>query len=165
MRFPTKEALFAAVGERTAAQSAGQFDAYAPKGATTEEQLVEVGVYVLERLLANETIEFMRMSAAEARRFPELVTVGSRARERGARAVAQALREIGQRAGAESFLAFAPERLAETAGFFIDLVVARLLLRALFGEDLKALRGEIGEQVTRSVRFFLDACRRNKIKP
>jgi len=55
--------------------------------------------------------------------------------------------------------AFAPERLTSTTQFFQDLVLLPLVLRALFGEKLKQLRAEIGPHVTRSVAFFLAACR------
>ena len=56
--------------------------------------------------------------------------------------------------------AFAPERLPETARRFLDLVVLPMLVRALFGEDLTALRAEIGHHAARSVAFFLAACGR-----
>ena len=163
-RFPTKEALFAAVGARNAAHAAGRFETYTPEGGTTEERLVDLGVNILERLLVADTIDFMRMSAAEARRFPELAKVGSRAREGGAKAVASVLRNEAQSKEAASFSAFAPERLAETTNFFIDLVVARLLMRALFGEDLILLRAQIREHVIRGVGFFLEACRPGSAK-
>jgi len=35
-------------------------------------------------------------------------------------------------------------------------------LRALFGEDLKALRADIGPHVARTVAFFLAACRHGR---
>jgi hypothetical protein len=41
----------------------------------------------------------------------------------------------------------------------MDLVFFPLILRALFGEEPDALRGEIRQQVARSVKFFLAACR------
>ncbi len=157
-RFPTKEALFAAVGARNAAHNAGRFETFTPKGETTEERLADLGVNILERLLVADTIDFMRMSAAESRRFPELAKVGSRAREGGARAVASVLSNEAQSKEAGNFPGFAPDRLAETTSFFLDLVVARLLMRALFGEDLDSLRPQIREQVTRSVSFFVKAC-------
>ena len=49
----------------------------------------------------------------------------------------------------------AKDRLVETTGFFVDLVVARLLMRAVAGEELQALRNEAGKHVPLSVRFFL----------
>jgi len=46
-----------------------------------------------------------------------------------------------------------------TTRFFQDLVVFPLAMRALFGEQLKELRAEIGPHVKHSVAFFLAACR------
>jgi hypothetical protein len=43
------------------------------------------------------------------------------------------------------------------------LVVLPLVIRALFGEKLKQLRTQIGPHVTRSVAFFLAACRHGGI--
>ena len=43
--------------------------------------------------------------------------------------------------------------------FFQDVVLFPLVLRALFGEKLKQLCAEIKPHVTRSVAFFLAACR------
>jgi hypothetical protein len=54
---------------------------------------------------------------------------------------------------------FAPERLTSTAQFFLDLIVIPILVRALFGEKINALREEIGPHVARGVAFFLAACR------
>jgi hypothetical protein len=55
--------------------------------------------------------------------------------------------------------AFAPEHLATTVRFFLDLIAVPMLLRALFEVDLKALDAEIDAHVARSVAFFLAACR------
>jgi hypothetical protein len=46
----------------------------------------------------------------------------------------------------------------ETARRFLDLAVLPMLMRALFGEDLAALRAEIEPHAARSVAFFLAAC-------
>ena len=160
-RFPTKEALFAAVVARNAAKVRAGFGSQAPSGATIEERLANVGTNVLKGLLVSDTIDFMRLSAAEARRFPQLAGVGRMARERGAQAVIQVLTEVAHTDEIGTFPAFAPERLETTTQFFIDLVVERLLMRALFGESLKLLRAEIDAHVPRSVAFFLAACRHN----
>jgi len=37
--------------------------------------------------------------------------------------------------------------------------VLLMLMRALFGEDLTALRDEVGPHVAPTVRFFVAACR------
>ena len=135
------------------------FESQLPAGATIEERLVSVGTDILGRLLVSEVIDFMRLAIAEARRFPDLANVGRMARERGAQAVTQVLSKTAHLDEIEKYSAFAPEFLAATTGFFIDLVVARLLMRAVFGEDLKLLRAEIDSHVARSVAFFLAACR------
>ena len=154
-RFPTKEALFAAVAMRNAAKVRSGFESQAPAGATIEERLVGVGTDILKRLLVSDVIDFMRLSTAEARRFPDLASVGRMARERGAQAVTQVLGDVAHSDEIGTFPAFAPDRLATTTQFFIDLVVAPLLMRALFGESLKLLRAEINTHVARSVAFFL----------
>jgi AcrR family transcriptional regulator len=159
-RFATKEALFAAVGNRNAANVRGNFESYVPKGTTLKERLVSVGTEVLNRLLVSEAIDFMRLAVAEVRRFPELGNVGRMARERGIHAVAAVLKEVASSVESTAFPAFAPDRAAETTQFFIDLIVERHLIRALFGESIPALRAEIDTHVERCVAFFLAACRR-----
>jgi AcrR family transcriptional regulator len=158
-RFPTKEALFSAVVMRNAANVRARFQSQVPAAGTLEHRLVSIGANILESLLVGEIIDFMRLAAAEARRFPELANVGRMARERGAQAVARVLSEVAQSGEVENLPALGPERLASTAGFFMDLVVARLLMRAVFGEDLKSLRAGIKTHVTNAVPFFLAACR------
>ena len=158
-RFPTKEALFKAVASRNAANVRARFSSEAPTGATIEERLSGVGENILERLFASDAVDFMRLSIAEARRFPELVNVGRMARERGAEVVTGILRDVAASDEIGRFPAFAPTRLTATTQFFLDLVVARLLMRALFGEDLRKLRAEIHAHVASSVAFFLAACR------
>jgi hypothetical protein len=59
--------------------------------------------------------------------------------------------------------AFAPERLATTARFFLDLVVVPFMLRALFEVNPKTLQAEIGPHVARSVASFLAACRHDGV--
>jgi hypothetical protein len=102
----------------------------------------------------------MRLSIAEARRFPDLASsVHRMARERGLEAVARLLADAAQSDEFGRLPAFAPQRLAATAEVFLDLVVLPLLLRALHGEQLKALCAEIEPHVAQSVAFFIAACR------
>ena len=163
-RFPTKEALFTAVGMRNAANIRARFESQLPTGGTIEERLVSLGTNILERLLVSEVIDFMRLAVAEARRFPDLANVGRMARDRAAQAVTQVLSEVAHSGEIRKFPAFAPEYLATTTRFFMDLVVVRLLMRAVFGEDLKLLRSEIHPHVARSVVFFLAACRHTGVR-
>jgi len=81
------------------------------------------------------------------------------AHERATEAVARLLAEVPQSDDFGARSAFAQERLATTTVFFRDLVLMPLILRALFGEKLEALRVEVGPHVARAVAFFLAACR------
>ncbi len=80
------------------------------------------------------------------------------ARERQTEAVTQLIADFVECDGRNALPAFSLDRLPSTARQFLDVVVLPLLLRALFGEDLTALRAEIGPHVTGSVAFFLVAC-------
>jgi len=161
-RFPTKEALFTAVAMRNATSVRAGFESFTPSGITLEERLVSIGTEVLKRLLSSDAIEFMRLAVAEARRFPELAKVGGLMRQRGAHAVAQALIEATRADATCSSSAFAPGRLEKTTQFFIDLVIERFLIRALFGEHLKVLRAEMDAHISNTVAFFLAACRHSE---
>jgi hypothetical protein len=110
--------------------------------------------------LVSDTVDLMRVSIAESRRFPDLASsVHRMACQRGEEPVARLLGEAAQSDELASLPAFAPERLAATTQFFMDVVFMPMILRALFGEKLDALRAEIGPHVARSVAFFLAACR------
>jgi len=158
-RYPTKEALFAAVGMRNAANVTARFSGYAMAGGTLEERLLSVGRDMLKRLLVDDVVDFMRLAAAEARRIPGLANYGRKARERGVEAALEALREAAGPEDIERFPALAAEHLPATAQVFVDLVVGRLLMRALVGESLKLVRSEVDAHVTRSVAFFMAGCR------
>jgi AcrR family transcriptional regulator len=158
-RFPNKEALYAAVVMRNVASVAGRFADHIPAGTTIEERLTGLGATFLDRALVADTVGLMRAGISEARRFPELAnSVHRMARRRGEETVGRVLGEVAQSDGLGSLPAFAPERLATTTHFFVDLVFIPMIMRALFGEKLKSLRAEIGPHVARSVGFFLAAC-------
>jgi AcrR family transcriptional regulator len=158
-RFPNKEALFMAVIERLARRYTN-LEATPLAGETIEERLQDFAAGILTRALAPETIGLARMAVAEARRFRDVAASVSRAtRERNTAAVTRFLAEIAESDRARALPAFNPDRLPGTARRFLDLVVAPMLWRALFGEDLAAVRADIGPQVAHSVAFFLAACR------
>ena len=157
-RFPSKETLFAAVVMR--ALPIEQLESDAPTGASIEERLKSLGVSILKWVLVSETIGMIRLAIAEARRFPDLASrVNRLVRERAEKAVVRLLGEAAQSDELSKLLAFAPERLPATSGFFRGIVVWSLLIRALYGEKLKVLHAEIEPHVARSVAFFLAACR------
>jgi AcrR family transcriptional regulator len=163
-RFPGKEALYAAVVIRNVDEKIVRFKSYAPTGTTMEERLTSVAANLLHWALAGDTVDLMRLTIAEGRRFPDLANrVHHMARQRGEDAAAQLLREAAQADAAGAVSAFAPDRLAATTRFFIDLVFFPLILRALMGEKLKPLRAEIEPQVAARVRFFLAGCQHGGI--
>lgn len=157
-RFPSKQALFAAVIGRLVRRNTS-LDAFACAGRSIEERLDSLAAIILVRLLTPETIGLIRVAVAEARRFPDLaISVSCMGRERPKEAVARVFGELAASDAIGGSPAFAPERLAETARRFLDLVVLPMLVRALFGEDLAALLREIEPHAARSVAFFLAAC-------
>src|SRR5262245_43595148 len=163
-RFPSKEALFTAVVMQSVAANIARFEALTPTGATNEERFESVAVTILQWVMVSDAIRLMRVAIAEAHRFPDLASsVFGMARERAAEAVARLLSEAAQSDKLGTLPAFAPERVTTTTRFFQDLVYMPLLLRALFGEKLELLRAEIGPHVTRSVAFFLAACRHDGV--
>ena len=163
-RFPSKETLFTAVVMRGLIASIERFESDAPTGASVEERLESVGVTILKWVLVSETIGLVRLAIAEARRLPALASrVNRMARERGEEAVARLLGKVAQSDELGKLPAFAPERLATTTRFFLNLVVLPLFIRALYGEKLKVLHAEIGPHVARSVVFFVAACRHDGV--
>lgn len=159
-RFANKRALFTAVVMRDVVSRIEQFATVLPTDAGAQERLVTAGVAMLDWALSSERMGMMRLAVAEVRRFPDLAsTVSQTARERGIELAARFLGETAQSSELVTLPAFAPDRLATTAGFFIDLVIVPILMQALFRENLESLRVEIGSHVARSVAFFLAACR------
>jgi AcrR family transcriptional regulator len=158
-RYPGKEALFAAVIAREVA-SKMQAGAKTLTGIGIQERMVSFGVMVLQSVLQADTVGLIRLAIAEARRFPDLATTVSRmARERRIEDVTRLLGDAAENGDLHGLPAFAPDHIASTAKHFLDLVVLPLLVRALFGENLKSLRAEVGPHVARSVAFFFAACR------
>ncbi len=157
-RYPSKQALFAAVVERLVRRNTN-LEAISCAGGSIEQRLEAVAAVILTRVLTPETIGLMRVAIAEARRFPELATSVSRmGRERPTEALTRVLGEFAASENVNVSSAFTPDRLPETARRFLDLAVLPMLVRALFGEDVAALRAGIGPHAARSVGFFLAAC-------
>lgn len=159
-RFPSKEALFAAVVLGNVAATIERFEGNDPAGATTEDRLVDLAATILHWVLTGDTVDLMRAAISEARRLPDLgINVHRMARRRADEAVARLLNEAAQSDTLGALPAFAPERLPATTRFFLDLIVLPIVIRGLFGEKLESLRAEIAPHVTSHVAFFLAACR------
>jgi AcrR family transcriptional regulator len=159
-RFRDKRALFTAVMERDILSRMTEFEAEVPATGTIEERLTSAAVTLVRWGFDSGRIGLMRLAVSEARRFPDLgSTVFRSARELSTGLGVHLLRQVAQSDELASQPAFAPDRLAMTARFFLDLVALPMLFRALFVVDIKALDAEIDAHVARSVTFFLAACR------
>jgi len=165
-RFANKRAIFTAVMMRDVVSRIEQFKTDVPTEATTEERLATAAIAALDWTLSSERMGMMRLAVAEAQRFPDLAsTVSQTARERSTEVAARLLGEMAQSGELGTLPAFASEHLATTARLFLDLVVVPILVQALFRVNLEPLRAEIGPHVTRSVAFFLAACRNGGFIP
>ncbi len=156
-RFPSKAALFAAVIGRQAARNT-QYENLVPQGRSFRSRLVNLGVTLIERAFEDETIGLMRTAIAENPRFPDLtLEIQASARQRATLNVGHVLGELARAEGLAGKGAFAAERIEDTARIFIDLVVFSMLMRALLGEDIRALKKELQACVEGRVAFFLSA--------
>jgi AcrR family transcriptional regulator len=161
-RFRDKRALFTGVVTRDILCRISQFksEVLPTGGGTIDERLRSAAITLLHWVLDNDRIGLMRLAVAEARRFPDLAsTVSRKARELSTDLGVHLLGELTRSDELGSLPAFAPERLSTTARLFLDLVAVPMLLRALFGVDLKTLDAEIDDHVAGSVAFFLAGCR------
>ena len=159
-RFAGKEALYVAVVMREVEAKVSRVQSQVPAEGSLETRLRGMAVGILDRVLQSETIDLMRLSVSEARRFPDLASgVHRMACERGAEPVARLLGEAAQSEDVGPSPAFAPERLPATARFLLDLILAPLVVKALFGEKLEVLRAQIEPHAARSVAVFLAGCR------
>jgi AcrR family transcriptional regulator len=164
-RFRDKRELFTAVMKRNILSSITEFKAGAPVGATIDERLTSAASTLLHWVLDNERIALMRLAIAEARRFPELASTVSRmARNLSTELGVHLLSDLTEFDELGSLPAFAPDRLAATARFFLDLVAVPMLLRALFEVNVKVLDAEVDAHVARAVAFFLAACRQGGVR-
>jgi AcrR family transcriptional regulator len=133
------------------------FESIAPTGATLEERLASIAMAFLRKVLVAETVGLIRAAVAEARRFriwrPASVGWGLSA---GPKPSLNYWRACGTRqsTGVRGRL---PRRHRA------PLYLLPMLMRALFGEHLTALRAEIAPHVARTVAFFLAACRQGGI--
>jgi hypothetical protein len=125
-------------------------------GATIDQRLKIFAALALRTALVDERVALVRASIAEARRFPELAShVHRMLRERGESEVGRLFAELAAAAPCPPPLA--PELLVETSRRLMELAVLPLIMRAMFGEPLPALRDEVDAHVERAVEFFVAA--------
>src|ERR1700733_14581521 len=121
-RFPSKQALFAAVIDRLVRRNTS-LDALSCAGGSIEQRLDALAAVLLTRVLSPETIGLIRVAVAEARRFPDLaMSVNCMGRERPKEAVARIFGELAASSEIGASPAFSQEKLRDTARRFLDLV-------------------------------------------
>src|SRR5258706_12610797 len=159
-RFRDKRALFTEVVKRDILSRITEFKSEVPTGATIEERLRSAAITLLHWGLDSDRIGLMRLAVAEARRFPDLATTIDRtARELSTELGVNLLSELTQSDELASLPAFAPEHLATTARFFLNVIAVPMLFRPLFDVNRNRLAAEIATHVAHGVAFFLAACR------
>jgi AcrR family transcriptional regulator len=164
-RFRDKRALFTEVVKRDILSRITEFKSEVPTGATIEERLRSAAITLLHWGLDSDRIGLMRLAVAEARRFPDLATtIGRTARELSTELGVNLLSGLTQSDELESLPAFAPEHLATTARFFLNVIAVPMLFRALFEVNRNTLDAEIDTHVAHGVAFFLAACRNGGVE-
>ena len=112
-RFPSKQALFAAVIDRLVRRNTS-LDAFSCHGISIEHRLDALAAVMLTRVLTPETVGLIRVAVAEARRFPDLATsVSCMGRQRPTEAVA---RVFGELAASDRHRGFARVRAGTAPG-------------------------------------------------
>ena len=156
-RFPSKEALFAAVVARIIS-GLTNFEDYVSEGRTVQDKLRSLAVGIIERAIEH-TVGVFRVTIAEARRFPELSrNVHEASRDCAANTVSQLLNDATLMLSRSPKGPFSSKRSIATAQIFMDLILLPMLMRALLGEEPKSLRKELPSFVRERVSFFLAAC-------
>ena len=146
VRYPKKELLFEAVVLRSLRQVTARLMSV-PTGTSLEKRLVQVGVEVAQKFLVTEVIALMRVTAAEADRFPDLAREGYRVGFGGIVNFVAATITVDRSGTA---LASA----ASTAVRFLELALHPLQLKALFGADLAELRARSLQDVKEVVAMM-----------
>ena len=146
VRYPRKELLFEAVVLRSLRQVTAQLVSV-PFGSGVEKRLVRVGIEVAQKFLVTEVIALMRVTAAEADRFPDLAREGYRVGFGGVVDFVAASIAVDR---SEKALATA----APTAVRFLELALHPLQLKALFGADLAGLRARSSQDVKEVVSMM-----------
>jgi AcrR family transcriptional regulator len=156
-RYSGKEALFSAVVTRNCERSL-RLVFETPQSAALAPRLVSVTQTLVTRLLSDEVIGLIRMVVADAPRFPTLAKLTSDAgRSRAIEAVATMIAEHSGRALEPQARAQAKRHSRALATQILDAIVSPMLMRALMGESLDDVRGDIRTHVKQTIALFVAA--------
>ena len=156
-RYSGKEELFSAVVRRNCERSL-LLVYESPQSASLAQRLTSVTQTLVTRLLSDEVIALIRMVIADAPRFPSLAKLTSDAgRSRAMEAVATMIAEFSGRSFEGSALAARKRHSRTLATQILDAIIAPMLMRALMGEDIVTIRGEIHSHVKQTIAVFVEA--------
>jgi len=156
-RYSGKEALFAEVVKRTCERSL-HLVFEAPQSVALAPRLVAVTQTLVTRLLSDEVIGLIRLVVADAPRFPTLAKLTSDAgRLRAIEAVATMIAEHSGRTLDPPARAQAKRHSRALSTQILDAIVSPMLMRALMGENLDEVRGDIRSHVKQTIALFVAA--------
>ncbi|MFM0302911.1 TetR/AcrR family transcriptional regulator [Paraburkholderia sediminicola] len=156
-RYSGKESLFSEVIKRNCERSL-RLVYEAPQSAALTQRLASMTQTLVTRLLSDEVIALIRMVVADAPRFPSLARLTSDAgRSRAIEAAATMIAENSGRTFKPQARAANKRHSRTLATQILDAIVAPMLMRALMGENLDDVRGDISSHVKQTIALFVEA--------
>jgi AcrR family transcriptional regulator len=153
-RYSGKEELFTDVMRRSIDKSL-KFIEDVPLNIPFKERLTLTAEAILQNCLTTEVVSLMRVIIAETPRFPALARLADKiGRQHAVDLIAQVIMTPHEEAMLRKSIS--KMQVRAKADQFLHLVFAGMQLRALMGESLSALRKEIPEHISASVKLFAD---------
>ena len=157
-RYSGKEELFAAVVESEIGRTFLSADVKY-ESDHVGDRLEHFVLMMLTMALERRVVALFRIVIAEASRFPALARAADEsARKKASIVVARILKEAVDSGELAALRGTSHNSLLQTAEFYLHLAFLPLVMRALFGEDIKVLKAQSAQQVSAATRFFLKGC-------
>jgi hypothetical protein len=129
-----------------------------PQSASLAQRLTSVTQTLVTRLLSDEVIGLIRMVIADAPRFPSLAKLTNDAGKlRATEAVSTIIAEHSKRTLDAQALAASKRHSRILATQILDAIIAPMIMRALMGENLDDIRGDIRSHVKQTIALFVAA--------
>lgn len=161
-RYAGKEALYAGVVTRIVERSV-QIIHETPQSGSLLERLTFAARTLVTRLLSDEVVGLIRMMAADAPRFPALAHLTHGAcRLRAIEAVTVVIAEHSRQSRTPQAKLAVKRNARILATQILDSIVAPLLMRAMLGQELEVVRGEIRSHIRQTLAIFVAA---NALEP
>ena len=156
-RYANKEVLFSEVVKRNVERSMRLMQETPPSDSLLEKLTFATRTLVT-RLLSDEVVGLTRMVVADAPRFPSLAQMTHEAgRLRAIGAVSVVIAEHSRQPRDASTGAAIKLNARTLATQILDSIVAPLLMRAMLGQELAVVRGEIRSHVDQTLAVFVAA--------